>query len=87
VVAKSGVLTPVPASSPPQSEPCQSPQPVVLADSKCEDIDEFLAPVLDITEELHELHGDSPVVFQSALCSFENLEVATTPSPPQSEPC
>lgn len=87
VVAKSVVLTPVPASSPPQSEPCQSPQPVVLADSKCEDIDEFLASVLQITEELHELRGDSLVVLPSALCSFETMEVATTPSPPQSESC
>nr|XP_051209399.1 uncharacterized protein LOC127326636 [Lolium perenne] len=66
------------------SESCQSPQPIVLADSKCEDIDEFLAPVLQITEELHVLHGDSPVEVPSALCSFETLEVAMTP---QSEPC
>jgi hypothetical protein len=73
--------------SPPQSEPCQSLQLVVSVDPKCEDIAEFLAPVLQITGELHELSGDSPVLLPSALCSFENLEVATTPSPPQSEPC
>jgi hypothetical protein len=65
VVAKSGVLTHVHASSPPQSEPCQSLQSVVLADSKCEDIEDFLAPVLQFTEELHELRGDSHVVLPS----------------------
>jgi hypothetical protein len=37
--------------------PCQSPQLVVSADYESEDIDEFLAPLLQITPELHELHG------------------------------
>jgi hypothetical protein len=47
----------------------------------------FLAPALQIMEELHKLCGDSPVVLPSALCSFETMEVATTPPPPQLEPC
>jgi hypothetical protein len=46
-VAKSGVLTHVPICS----------SPVVSADFESEDIGEFLAPVLQITPELHELCG------------------------------
>jgi hypothetical protein len=41
----------------PHGNPCQSPQLVVSTDSESEDIDEFLAPLLQITPELHELHG------------------------------
>jgi hypothetical protein len=71
----------------PRGSHCQSPQPVVSVDSEREDTGEFLAPVLQITPELHELRGDSLVVLPLALCPSETLEVATTPSPPQPEPC
>jgi hypothetical protein len=71
----------------PRGSPGQSLQPVVSAASESEGIDETLAPVLQITPERHELLGDSPAVLPLALCSFETLEVAMTPPPPQLEPC
>jgi hypothetical protein len=71
----------------PRGNPCQSPHPDVSAASQCDDIDGILNPVLLISPELHELCGESSVVLPLVLGSFEALAVATTPSPPQLEPC
>ncbi|KAK1601703.1 hypothetical protein QYE76_018397 [Lolium multiflorum] len=46
----------------PRGSPCQSSRPIVLAVSEGERIDEILAPVLQITPELHEIGGDSSLV-------------------------
>jgi hypothetical protein len=46
----------------PRGSPCQSSRPIVLVVSEGERIDEILAPVLQITPELHELGGDSSLV-------------------------
>jgi hypothetical protein len=71
----------------PRGSPCQSPQPDVSAASPSDGIDDIIDPVLLITPELHESCGESSVVLPLVLGSSEALVVATTPSPPQLEPC
>jgi hypothetical protein len=45
-------------------------------------MDGIFAPVLQITQELHELCEDSFVVLPLDLGSFETLAAAMKPSPP-----
>lgn len=61
--------------SSPRGSPVRSLQPIVSAVSESEHLDRILAPV-QITPELHELCGDSSVVFPSAL----GLDGASPPS-------
>jgi hypothetical protein len=46
-----------------------------------------MAPVLQITPELHELRVDSSVMLPMEVGSFEAFAVATVTSPLQLEPC
>jgi hypothetical protein len=57
----------------------------VSAASESEEI--IMAPVLQITPELHELRVESSVMLPMEVGSFEALAVATATSPLQSEPC
>jgi hypothetical protein len=52
-----------------------------------EEINGIMAPVLQITPELHELRVESSVMLPIEVGSFEALAVATATSPLQSEPC
>jgi hypothetical protein len=64
-----------------------SPQPDVSTASESEEINRIMAPVLQITPELHELGVESSVMLPMEVGSFEALAVATVTSPLQSEPC
>jgi hypothetical protein len=55
--------------------------------SKSEDINGIMAPVLQITPELHELCVESSMMLLMDVGSLEDLSVATTLSPLHSEPC
>jgi hypothetical protein len=68
----------------PRGSPCPSPQPVVLAASESKGMDGIIAPVLQITPELHELCGESSVVLLLEPSSCGDLAAAKTPLSPQS---
>uniref|UniRef100_A0ACD5ZYJ5 Uncharacterized protein n=1 Tax=Avena sativa TaxID=4498 RepID=A0ACD5ZYJ5_AVESA len=68
----------------PRGSPCSLLQPVLLATFESKGMDGVMAPVLQITPELHELSEESVVVLLLELGSFGDLAVATTPSPSQS---
>jgi hypothetical protein len=55
--------------------------------SESEDINGIMAPVLQITPELHELCVESSVMLPMDVGSLEDLAVSTTRSPLQSELC
>jgi hypothetical protein len=67
----------------PRGSPCLSPQPSVSPAFVSEDMAGILAPVLQITPELHELREEDSVELPLELGSFEASAVAPMPSPPQ----
>jgi hypothetical protein len=71
----------------PHSSLHPSPQPDVSVVSKSDEINRIMAPVPQITPELHELRVESSMLLPMEVGSFEALAVATTTSPLQSEPC
>jgi hypothetical protein len=67
----------------PHGSPCPSPQPFVSSASVSEGMVGTLAPVLQITPELHDLCEEDSVELPLELGSFEASTVAPAPSPPQ----